>query len=127
MLEKTFATAINCMDGRVQLPVIHWMQERYGTEYIDMITEAGPTKYLLEGSEEQLASIKTKVDISVDKHGSGVVAIVGHHNCAGNPCERDEKEGQIEKSVELLKSWGFNVDVIGLYVNDQWEVEVVKG
>ncbi|CDQ21426.1 hypothetical protein SAMN05192559_11045 [Halobacillus karajensis] len=127
MAEKTFATAINCMDGRVQLPVIHWMQERYGTEYIDMITEAGPTKFLLEGSEEQLASIKTKIDISVDKHGSGVVAIVGHHNCAGNPVEREQKVGFIQESVELVKSWGFNVDVIGLYVNDQWEVEVITG
>ncbi|MBN9655624.1 hypothetical protein GLW00_17090 [Halobacillus litoralis] len=125
MAEKTFATAINCMDGRVQLPVIHWMQERYGTEYIDMITEAGPTKFLLEGSEDQLAAVKTKIGISVDKHGSGVVAVVGHYNCAGNPVDRDVKAGQIKESVELVKSWGFNVDAIGLYVNDQWEVEVI--
>ncbi|WP_226585608.1 carbonic anhydrase [Halobacillus litoralis] len=126
MSEKTFATAINCMDGRVQLPVIHWMQERYGTEYIDMITEAGPTKFLLEGSEDQLVSVQAKIKISADNHGSNVVAVVGHHNCAGNPVEREVKEGQIKESVDLVKSWGFNVDVIGLYVNENWEVEVVK-
>lgn len=127
MSEKTFATAINCMDGRVQLPVIYWMQKKYDTAYIDMITEAGPTKFLLEGSEEQLAAVKTKINISTDNHGSNVVAVVGHHNCAGNPVDREVKEGQIKQSVDLVKSWGFGVEVIGLYVNDQWEVEVVVG
>lgn len=125
MAEKSFATAINCMDGRVQLPVIHWMQEKYGAAYIDMITEAGPTKFLLEGSEDQLASVQAKIKISAENHGSGVVAVVGHYNCAGNPSPKEEKVEQIKKSVDLIHSWNFPVDVIGLYVNDQWEVEVI--
>ncbi|QAS52603.1 carbonic anhydrase [Halobacillus litoralis] len=125
MGNQSFATAINCMDGRAQLPVIHWMQKQYGAEYIDMITEAGPTKFLLEGSEEQLASVHAKIRISAENHGSGVVAIVGHYDCAGNPCPKEDKVQQIRSSVDLIHSWDFPVDVIGLYVNDQWEVEVV--
>jgi Putative carbonic anhydrase len=37
MGEGKFGTAINCMDGRVQEPVINWMKVRYGLDYVDMI------------------------------------------------------------------------------------------
>jgi len=48
-MASKFATAINCMDGRCQLPVIEWMKKRYGVEYVDMITEPGPDGVLAEG------------------------------------------------------------------------------
>ncbi|MCA1012501.1 carbonic anhydrase [Halobacillus halophilus] len=125
MSKREFVTAINCMDGRVQLPVIHWMKEKYDAEYVDMITEAGPTRYLLEGSKENLEAMQAKVGISCDKHGSDVIAVVGHHDCAGNPVPREEKVDQIKQSVELVQSWGYQAEVIGLYVNNQWEVEFI--
>jgi len=31
-----FATAINCMDGRVQLPVINWLMENLSVDYVDI-------------------------------------------------------------------------------------------
>lgn len=125
MAQGTFATAINCMDGRVQESVIDWMKSTYQVDYVDMITEAGPNKYLLEGSEDQVGSLKTKVDISYSKHGSKVIAIVGHHDCAGNPIDKEEKIAQIKQSIKKIQTWGFEMEVIGLYVNDQWKVEKV--
>ncbi|MGI8316304.1 carbonic anhydrase [Halobacillus mangrovi] len=126
MSKATFATAINCMDGRVQLPVIHWMKENYQVEYIDMITEAGPNHFILNGTEEGLESMKSKVKISTEKHGSEVVAVVGHHDCAGNPIDKNEKVAQTKKSLEIIRSWEPSVTVIGLYVNENWEVEVIS-
>ena len=38
----SFCTAINCMDGRVQLPVIRFLQERFKVDYVDVISEPGP-------------------------------------------------------------------------------------
>ena len=35
------ATCLNCMDGRVQLPVINWIRENYKIDNVDVITEAG--------------------------------------------------------------------------------------
>ncbi|PKR77624.1 hypothetical protein CEY16_06720 [Halalkalibacillus sediminis] len=125
MAEGTFATVINCMDGRVQVPVNDWMREKYKVDFVDTLTEAGPNKFLLEGSVDQLASIQAKIGISVEKHGSNVVAVAGHHDCAGNPIDAEEKKLQIKESVELIQSWGYNVEVVGLYVNDRWEVEQV--
>ena len=43
-----FYTVINCMDGRVQLPVIKYLQKRFNVEYVDSITEAGPNLVLSE-------------------------------------------------------------------------------
>ncbi|QKY71381.1 carbonic anhydrase [Lentibacillus sp. CBA3610] len=120
-----FATAINCMDGRVQLPVIEWMKEKFSVQYIDMITEAGPNKLLLEGTEQEIQSIKSRVQVSHEAHGSGVIAIVGHHGCAGNPVSKEEKWTQIKKSVETINTWGLSLKVLGLYVNENWEVETV--
>ena len=126
MTEGKFATAINCMDGRVQEPVLMWFKLRKGMDFVDTVTEAGPIKLLAEGDESAIESIRNRTRISVEKHGSKLVAVVGHHDCAGNPVSRDEQVGQIEKAIAAVKSWGFEAAVIGLYVNDMWSVEVVK-
>ncbi|HHI02777.1 MAG TPA: hypothetical protein ENL22_04595 [candidate division Zixibacteria bacterium] len=126
MAEGTFATAINCMDGRVQLPVIEYLKNKLGVDYVDMITEPGPIKYLAENNDKTtVESIRKRVEISAVKHGSKVVAIVGHDDCAGNPVERDIQLEQIKKSIELAKSWGFAVQLLSLYVNERWEVEEI--
>ena len=33
-MTKEFATAINCIDGRVQKPVAEYIQEIFGLEYL---------------------------------------------------------------------------------------------
>lgn len=125
MSRSEFATAINCMDGRVQLPVISWMKKQFDVQYIDMITEAGPEKMINEGTEQEVESIQSRIQVSYEAHGSKVVAIIGHHGCAGNPVPKDEKLAQIKKSVDTVNSWGYQMDVLGLYVNENWEVEPV--
>ena len=129
MADGTFVTAINCMDGRVQLPIIEYMKNRFGADYVDMITEAGPIKYLADNNDKTtVESIRKRVEISVVKHGSKVVAIVGHAGCAGNPVARDIQIKQLKRSAELAKSWGFAVQFLNFFVNfvdGYWEVEEV--
>ncbi|GGD15389.1 carbonic anhydrase [Pontibacillus salipaludis] len=125
MSEKTFSTVITCMDGRVQLPVNEWMQNQYNTPYVDTITAAGPEKVILAGAASEVDSMKEKVTISCDAHGSEVVAVAGHHDCAGNPVGREQKVEEIKQAVEAVQSWGFPVQVVGLYVNEKWEVETI--
>jgi len=125
MAHGTFGTAINCMDGRAQLPVITWMKERYGLDYVDMITEAGADCVLTRGSAERIASVLTRVRVSVDKHGSQIVAIVGHDDCAGNPCSPADHLQHIRGSVAAARAWGLPAEIIGLWLNEAWQVEVV--
>lgn len=120
-----FVTAINCMDGRVQEPVIKWLKETYKADYVDMITEAGPNKILLYGPNETIEAIKEKLKISYEKHGSKVLAVAGHYDCAGYPVSREKKIGKIKHSIELIQTWGLEMEIVGLYINENWEVEVV--
>jgi len=122
----TFATAINCMDGRVQLPANKWLKNKLGVDYIDTITEPGPNKILAENVDLiHIESIKRRVSISVNKHGSKVIAILGHHDCAGNPVEKDVQIAQIKASIDTIKSWGFPAKLIGLWVDENWVINEI--
>lgn len=123
----SFCTAINCMDGRVQLPVINYLKKKYGTEYVDMVTEPGPNKILSDGAEQKLIeSIFHRIDISVNKHGSTHIAVIGHHDCAGNPVGEEEQRVHTLKAVEVIRDKLKNIVVIGLWVNEMGKVEEVN-
>ena len=121
MSEKKFATVINCMDGRVQIPVNDWIRKEYGVDCVDTITEPGPNRILAEKGEAT-ESIKIRVLISVNKHGSKHIAIAGHHDCAGNPVKRELQMKHISEAINVVKSWGLNISVIGLWVDENWNV-----
>jgi hypothetical protein len=73
------------MDGRVQLPVINYLIDRFNATYIDSVTEAGPILYLADKTDsEQTKLILRRTDISINKHKSSGIAVVAHHDCAGN-------------------------------------------
>jgi hypothetical protein len=111
------------MDGRVQEPVIAWMKNEYAAQFVDLITEAGPNRVLSANTDQHaVESIKSRIDILVRKHGSNVIAIVGHYDCAGNP---EGEEVQLDDTLaarELVKSWYPECTVLGLWVDDHWSV-----
>ena len=126
MAHGSFAAVINCMDGRTQIPVIEYLKKKHGVDYIDMITEPGPNKILAENKDKTtIDSIKRRVDISVKKHGSKHIAIVGHHDCAGNPVDRVEQLTHILSAIITVKMWHTNIEVVGLWVDENWKVTEV--
>jgi hypothetical protein len=52
MKKYKFATALNCMDGRVQIPIIEFLKKKFKVDYVDMITEPGIDKILAEENKE---------------------------------------------------------------------------
>ncbi len=125
MAHGKFGTAINCMDGRVQEPVARWMQQTYGLDYVDMITEPGPERLLAEGAPEVVGML-AKARISVQAHGSKVLAIAAHDDCAGNPVSPEAHQAQVRRAKQVLRTWGLSVQVVGLWVDNQWRVQEVK-
>lgn len=122
-----FATAINCMDGRVQLPVINWIMENLSVDYVDMITEPGPDRLLAEGEGAALDSIKARCLISVGKHGSDTILMVSHCDCAGNPVPRARHERQLRQSIARIQSWKLPVKrILGAWIGDDWKVVIVE-
>ena len=111
------------MDGRIQLPVNQYLCRRFGVRYVDTVTEPGPCAILAENSDDILVkSILGRVGISVEKHGSRGIAVVGHYDCAGNPVDMERQKEQILLCLELLKRHFKDVEVVGLYVDDHWKV-----
>ena len=56
MSDGVFATAINCMDGRTQQPIIDWAKNVLNVDFIDTITEAGPDKILSNDSDNPISN-----------------------------------------------------------------------
>lgn len=121
-----FCTAITCMDGRIQLPVIKYLQKKYSSEYVDTITEAGPN-LILHKQEEDLViqSILQRLEISIDVHKSNGIAIVGHFDCAKNPTPKEIQKEHIKSSIEYIKNYSKGLEIIGLWVDENWEVSEV--
>ena len=123
-----FCTVINCMDGRVQLPVNKYLQKRFNVKYVDSITEAGPVRIISdEWGSDAAQSIVMKVELSIIMHQSVGIAIVCHHDCAGNPIALSSQIVQLKNSISLLKNQFNNIETIGLLFDDNWQViEIVS-
>jgi len=122
-----FCTAINCMDGRTQLPVISYMQKRFDAISVDMITEPGPNKILAEGANAALVgSIQTRIDISIQKHATVGMAIVGHEDCGGNPVDKPEQFTQLAAARKFLSETYPDLECIALWVDLKGNVEELE-
>jgi len=122
-----FGTAINCIDGRTQEVVIDYMKQKYNIDGVDMVTFPGADGlFSNEQNSTEVALIRRAVSVSIDRHGSQIVALVGHHDCAGNPGDREHHNKHIRRAMQEVSSWNLNTQVIGLYVNEKREIEVVK-
>lgn len=93
--------------------------------FVDVITEPGCDKVVSGTDDATIEKIKSKALISINAHKSSFVAIAGHHDCAGNPVSKEEHLTQIKKCVSVVQSWNLPIDVVGLWVNERWEIEQV--
>jgi hypothetical protein len=86
-----FGTAINCIDGRTQQVVIDHLKQNYDIDGVDMATFPGADGFFSNRDHsEEIALIRRAVSISIEKHGSQIIAEVGHYDCAGNPGDREQ-------------------------------------
>ena len=126
MATGSFATAITCIDGRVQSPVSDWVKRNAHADFVDTITWPGPDNMLTSAPQTILDEVRRMVEISVNAHGSAFVAIAGHYDCAAFPADRARHLAAIRDAVAIIAGWGLPVRVTGLWVNEQWQIEVVE-
>jgi hypothetical protein len=111
------------MDGRVQLPVLIYLRERFEVDYVDSITEPGPNLILSEQKNgAAIQSIISRAKISVEKHKAVGMAVVGHHDCAGNPKSEEDQIVHLKDSTAFLRRY-FNLPIIALWVDENWDVQ----
>ena len=120
-----FGTVVNCTDGRVQYPVMDYLKKKYEFDFFDSANEAGPLRTLTKNSDKcRLITLKEQIRTSLEEHDSKFIALVGHHDCTDNPGDRAFQEMQMDEALDYLqRSFGTNITYVGLYVNEDWEVE----
>ncbi len=123
MSERKFATSVSCIDGRIQIPLAKWIKENFSVDYVDAITEPGVDKNITKDSI--IESVKTKARISIHAHKSELIVFSGHYECAANPVSAEEHIEFIKKGVEVISSWNLGAKVIGVWVDDSWNVNTV--
>jgi hypothetical protein len=128
MSPARYATTVNCIDGRAQQPVADWLKSNYGVDYVDAVTEPGPSRNLICGAPAQVEAIRHRACVSVGAHASAIVALAAHGDCAGNPASKEESIRQTREALNVIQSWGLPVTLIGLWVDGEtWQGERVAG
>ncbi|MEL7570182.1 MAG: carbonic anhydrase [Eubacteriaceae bacterium] len=127
MSHGKFATLITCMDGRVQDAGNEFMKKTFNIDYVDVITEPGPNKILSENNLKLIVENTFKrVDVSVFSHGSDVIAVAGHYDCAGNPVNKETQDIQTANAAKLIKAKYPDKKVIGLWIDKDFKtVEII--
>jgi carbonic anhydrase len=111
------------MDGRVQTPVTSYLKKRFNVQYVDMITEPGVNR-ILSGQDkpELVESILGRLKISVQHHNSHGIAIIGHHDCAGNNASKEKQILQLEEAGQFVSGKYSDIEVITFWVDEFWKV-----
>ena len=92
-----------------------------------MVTFPGSDGIFSSGDHsEEIALIRRAISVSMEKHGSKIIAVVGHYDCAGNPGDSGHHHIHIQRAMREVSSWNLHVQIIGLYVDDKREIEKVK-
>jgi len=110
------------MDGRVQLPVLYWIREKYNIDFVDVITEAGIDGVI--AAQDNIEKIVRSINISVNINKSVRIFIVGHHDCRGNSVNEETHREHIIEAVKRLKKYWPKLEIIGLWVDSYWQVEI---
>jgi hypothetical protein len=122
-----YVAVINCVDGVVQQPVADWLKRHLNAnaEVVDTITIYGPDLVLSDESSVEQAFIDGGPCHPVVEHGYGVVLIVGHAGCAVNKASKQEHLVQIRQSVDHVALIGIHQSVLGLWVDEYGEIDIV--
>lgn len=125
MSQERFATAINCIDGRAQVPALDWIKLHCNVHFVDLITEPGADKVLKEGPAETIAAVRRKAEFSFHVRQSGLIAVIAHHDCLAHPVSKHEHWEDLKASVRVVSSWDWSARILGLWVNEWGSVDLV--
>jgi len=67
-----------------------------------------------------------RIDISVNKQRSRVIAIDAPYDFAGNPVDEKTHKSQLQQTGKFLSSKNTSLQIIPLWINSSWQVEVVS-
>jgi hypothetical protein len=124
MSDEPFALALNCVDGRVQRPLLRWIDDALALDRVDTITLPGPDATLLDGGEEGDRARRHATFLAERRHHACVI-VAGHHDCLGNPVDEAEHLRGIERAADVVHGWALCPRTLGVWIDHEWRVRVV--
>jgi len=117
------------MDGRIQTQVNEYVSKKYKKKYVDTITLAGPCKIISENKKDTIIKhLKFRIEVSVKKHKSEHIFIVGHYDCAGITRSDEQQKEYLLDSLSKLKLWYPDTTVEALWLDSNFDIyELRKG
>jgi len=117
ILPNTFCTAVTCMDGRIQDAVTAYLRDYYHTQWVDVVSEAGPVSSIALGDPTVSTAVIKRVQLSLDAHGSCGIALVAHEDCAAIPGDLEHKRPIALEAQRRLRLLFPTMEVIALWAN----------
>jgi len=118
-VNNEFVTVVGCMDGRAIHALYWYFRLGYGVRFTDMITRPGVVGIVwnIEKFKKLFIEILERVAVSMLKHRSRLVAIVGHSDCAGNKVSDVKQKMQtIELAQKVQECLPEGTKVLALWV-----------
>lgn len=122
---REFGTVLTCMDGRIQRKVSDYLTATFGVRNIDTVTAAGMIRHIAADTE-RTTTILADLDVSISEHGSQDIAVVAHHDCAGNPTSDRAQRDQVVEAVTRIRRRHPEAEVIGLWLDRNSTVERIR-
>ncbi len=119
-----FATALSCIDGRIQRPVNDFLTTEFSVTHLDTVTRAGIIKYLTASYDPATTAIVVDLEASIRAHSSKHLALVAHGDCAGNPVDDAVQLRQLQDGVAHFRRRYPELDVVGVWVDTGMNVEL---
>jgi hypothetical protein len=93
---------LTCIDGRIHRALDDWARDRLAVDYVDTITEPGPDSQVVAMDDAALTGLVAKVRVSQRAHGSDVLVIAAHSDCAGNPVSDHAHRAHLHRAAARL-------------------------
>lgn len=124
MSHKCKSILIHCMDFRLIKATKEWMEDQGYIGDCDVVSLAGASKELADGSEKAYDLIMKQIEISYNLHSSRQVILLHHSDCGAykssysfsSPEEEREKQlSDMDKSSELIKQKFPDMEVVKIW------------
>jgi hypothetical protein len=66
------------------------------------------------------------MSLSIDKHSSIGIAVAGHHDCAGNPGDKDHQNRDTAEAVRFLRERFPDTLISGLWIDEHWTCHEIE-
>lgn len=117
MATARFATAISCIDGRIQLRVLDQIELRFGARNIDNITSPGAVQHLAGEVSEAGRHLLKAAETSIAAHDSTQIAVIAHSDCAANQVPDATQKQQLVAAQETLAGAFPEAEVLALFLD----------